>query len=120
MDASDEIDKYIAGFPDNTQVILKLLRRTIQEAAPDATEAIGYQMPAFKLKRILVYFAGYKNHIGFYPTASAIDAFKSEFSAYKWSKGTLQFALDQKLPVELIAKIVKFKVKEQLEPRKKM
>ena len=77
------IDEYIAGFPPETQKILQKLRKTIRKAAPDAEEKISYQMPAFSLKGILVYFAAYKNHIGFYPTASGIEAFKEEISGYK-------------------------------------
>jgi len=107
------IDMYISAFPKETQALLEELRSTIKKAAPEAEEIISYGMPAFKFnKRILVYFAGHKNHIGFYPGASGIEAFKNEFSAYKWAKGTVQFPFDQPLPLELITNMVKFKVFE--------
>jgi uncharacterized protein YdhG (YjbR/CyaY superfamily) len=108
-----DIDNYIATFPPESQVLLEQLRTTIKNAAPNAEEIISYGMPAFKLnKRILVYFASHKNHIGFYPGASGIEAFKNEISAYKWAKGTVQFTLDQPLPLELITNMVKFKIIE--------
>lgn len=109
------IDAYIAGFPIEVQEILEQMRMTIRKAAPDATETISYAMPAFKLKNNLVYFAAYKNHIGFYPTASAIKAFQQEIAVYKNSKGAIQFPIDQPLPLDLIAKIVTFRVNESLE-----
>ena len=107
------IDSYIAGFPGHTGKLLAQLREIIRQAAPDAVEVMSYQMPAFKQKGILVYFAAYKHHIGFYPTASGIEAFKSELSSYKWSKGTIQFPLHPELPVELITEIVKFRLRAQ-------
>jgi uncharacterized protein YdhG (YjbR/CyaY superfamily) len=107
------IDQYIAAFPPETQKLLEQLRATIKKAAPEAEEIISYGMPAFRLnKRILVYFAGHRNHIGFYPGASGIEAFKNEISAYKWAKGTVQFQLDQPLPFELITNMLKFKIIE--------
>ena len=109
----ENIDTYIAGFPGHTAKLLAQLREIIRQAAPDAVEVMSYQMPAFKQQGILVYFAAYKHHIGFYPTASGIEAFKSELSSYKWSKGTIQFPLDQPLPVELITEIVKFRLRAQ-------
>lgn len=109
------IDEYIAGFPKDIQIILEQLRTTIRKAAPEAEEVISYQMPAFKLSGMLVYFAGYKNHIGFYPTPSAIEAFKKELSEYKGAKGSVQFPLEKPLPLKLITKIVKFRVIENLE-----
>ncbi len=115
----NDIDKYISGFPANVQETLQLLRQTIMNAAPDAAEVLSYQMPAYKQKGILVYFACHKNHVGFYPTAVAIEAFKSEIEAYNWSKGTVQFPLDKPLPVELITKIVKFKVQQNSSKHKK-
>ena len=108
------IDEYICSFPTDTQKLLKQLRLTIRETAPEAEEVISYQMPAFKLNGMLVYFAGYKNHIGFYPTASGISAFKVELSDYKSSKGSVQFPLDKPLPLELIRKIVQFRIHENL------
>jgi uncharacterized protein YdhG (YjbR/CyaY superfamily) len=109
------IDEYIAEFPESTQKILQELRRVIKLNAPGAIEKISYQMPAFDLKGILVYFAGYKNHIGFYPCASGIANFKEEISAYKNAKGSVQFPIDKPLPFDLIAEIVKFRVIENLE-----
>jgi uncharacterized protein YdhG (YjbR/CyaY superfamily) len=88
------IDEYIAAFPKDTQTILQQLRQAIQEAAPDAEEAISYQMPAFKLNGVLVWFAAFKNHIGFFPEASAIEAFKDKLACYKTSKGTVRFPID--------------------------
>jgi uncharacterized protein YdhG (YjbR/CyaY superfamily) len=114
MERINDIDEYIAGFPEPTGKLLAQLREIIRQAAPEAEEAISYQMPAFKQKGILVYFAAYKNHIGLYPMASAIEAFKSELSHYKWSKGTIQFPLDKPLPIDLITKIVEFRVKTRL------
>jgi uncharacterized protein YdhG (YjbR/CyaY superfamily) len=108
------IDEYIADFPKDIQVILEQVRATIHKAAPDAKETISYQMPAFALEGILVYFAAFKNHIGFFPTASGIANFQKELSAYKTSKGTIQFPLDRPIPFDLIRKIVLFRVKENL------
>lgn len=108
------IDEYIVSFPEETQALLLQLRDTIRKAAPDAEESISYRMPAFKYNGVLVYFAGYKNHIGFYPTSSGIEAFKEEVTNYKNSKGAVQFPLNKPLPLGLITKIVKFRVKENL------
>ena len=94
--------------------MLEDLRQTIRKAAPKAEEVISYQMPAFKFHGMLVYFAGFKNHIGFYPTSSAIKAFNKELSAYAGAKGTVRFPLDKPIPVGLITKIVKHRVKENL------
>ncbi len=104
------IDEYIAQFPPEVQEILQALRKAIKESAPGAEEKISYGMPAFALNGILVYFAAYKNHIGFYPTAVGIEAFKAELSEYRLSKGTVQFPLDKPLPFELIDRIVKYRV----------
>jgi uncharacterized protein YdhG (YjbR/CyaY superfamily) len=108
------IDQYIATFPKDIQAILKSLRKTIKAAAPGADEKISYQMPAYYLKGNLVYFAAFKNHIGFYPTSSGIKTFEKEISAYKYAKGSVQFPLDRPLPLLLIKKIVKFRVSENL------
>jgi uncharacterized protein YdhG (YjbR/CyaY superfamily) len=108
------IDEYIAGFPVEIQAKLQELRATIKAAAPDAEERISYQMPAFYLKGNLVYFAAFKNHIGFFPTASGVAAFKDELSSYKGSKGTVRFPLDKPLPLELIARMVKYRAAENL------
>jgi uncharacterized protein YdhG (YjbR/CyaY superfamily) len=114
MNQPNEIDLYIAGFPENTRQKLEILRETIHRNAPGSTEVISYKMPAFKLNGILVYFAAYKNHIGFYPTGSGIEAFKTLLTGYKWSKGAIQFALDRPLPLELISGIVQYRVTENL------
>ena len=109
------IDEYIAGFSKDIQATLQQLRTTINTAAPGATEVISYQMPAFKLNgNSLLYFAACKNHIGFYPTSSGIRAFSKELSVYKGSKGAVQFPIGQPLPLGLISRIVKFRVKENL------
>ena len=106
------IDEYIAGFPKDIQKILEDVRATIRKAAPEAKEAIKYAMPTFVLNGNLVHFAAFKNHIGFYPAPTGIEAFKKELSSYKGGKGTVQFPLDKPMPLSLITKIVKFKVKE--------
>jgi len=108
------VHEYISTFPAATQRILKKLHKTIKEAAPEADELISYNMPAFKFHGVLVYYAAYKNHIGFYPTGSGIEAFKKEIAGYKNSKGAVQFPLDKPLPLDLITKMVKFKVKTNL------
>ena len=110
---SATIDQHISTFPDNVQAMLRQLRETIQKAAPAATEAISYGIPTFKLNGNLVHFAGYKNHIGFYPGAAGIASFEAELAAYKFSKGAVQFPLDKPLPLKLVTKIVKFRVQQQ-------
>ena len=112
------IDQYISTFPEDTQLLLEKLREIIKKAAPKAEEVISYKMPAFKQNGVLVYFAGYKSHIGFYPTGSGIKAFQEEISKYKNSKGAVQFPLDKPLPVGLITKMVKYRVKEDQEKAK--
>jgi len=106
------IDEYITSFPNDVQVILEEFRQAIKEAAPDAEEAISYQMPAFKQNGILVWFAAFKDHIGFFPKVSAIEAFKEKLSKYRTNKGTIQFPIDQPIPFNLVKEIVKFRVKE--------
>jgi len=115
------IDEYIATFPKETQKILKEVRATIKTAAPNAEEKIGYQMPTFTLNgKNLVHFAAFKNHIGFYPTPSGISAFAEELSKYEGAKGSVQFPIDKPMPLKLIARIVKFRVAENLKkPAKK-
>jgi len=110
------VDEYIATFPMEIQKILEELRTTIKAAAPGAEEKIRYQLPAFTLHGNLVYFAAHRNHIGFYPGTfvSVLQAFNNEISRYVDGKGTLQFPLDKPLPLELISKIVKFRVTENL------
>ena len=112
------IDEYIAGCSNDVRENLEILRKVISESAPEATEKISYQMPTFYLYGNLVHFAAYKNHIGFYPTASGIESFKKELSDYKYSKGAVQFPIDKPLPLELITKIVKFRVNKNLEKSK--
>lgn len=113
--AANNIDEYISGFPKEVQVVLQEVRTTIQKAAPKATEKISYAIPTFALAKNLVHFAGYKNHIGFYPGAKAILAFHKELSRYKSAKGSVQFPLDTPMPLRLITKIVKYRVKEETE-----
>jgi uncharacterized protein YdhG (YjbR/CyaY superfamily) len=109
----ESIDEYIGAFPDHIRSILEGMRRTIHEAAPDAIEAIAYQMPTFRLKgKNLVHFAAFKNHIGFYPTSSGISAFRGEFAPYVMGKGTVQFALGEPIPHDLVRRIVVFRVDE--------
>jgi uncharacterized protein YdhG (YjbR/CyaY superfamily) len=108
------IDEYIASFPKDIQEILQQIRATIHETAPEAKETISYQMPTFTLEGNLVHFAAFKNHIGFFPTPSGVASFQKELSAFKTSKGTIQFPLDEPVPFDLIRKIVLFRVKENL------
>jgi uncharacterized protein YdhG (YjbR/CyaY superfamily) len=113
------IDEYIAGFPDDVQKILEKVRTTIKKAAPEAEETISYQIPTFTLKgRYLIYFAAYKKHIGLYPAPRGSEKFKKELSAYEGGKGTVRFPLDKSIPVGLVSRIVKFRVKENLERAK--
>jgi uncharacterized protein YdhG (YjbR/CyaY superfamily) len=111
------IDDYISTFPKNIQIILEELRQVIREAAPEAEETISYQMPAFRQNGVLVWFAAFKNHIGFFPKVSAIEVFKDKLSSYKTSKGTIQFPIDARIPFELVKEIVRFRVKENLRSR---
>ncbi len=106
------IDEYIARYPQDIQAILQKIRAIIHEAAPEAEEAISYQIPTFRLKGNMVHFAAFKDHISFFPTSSGVEAFKRELSVYSGSKGTIHFPLDQPLPFDLIEKIVKFRVAE--------
>src|ERR1035437_4677109 len=104
------IDEYIALFPEEVQKKLQEIRATIHAAAPGAQEKISYQMPAFAQNGILVYFSARKEYIGFYPTSSGTQAFEQELSTYEYSKGTIKFSLDKPLPLDLITKIVKFRL----------
>jgi uncharacterized protein YdhG (YjbR/CyaY superfamily) len=106
------IDEYIAGFSRDVQAMLTQVRATIRAVAPDAGETINYGIPTFVLNGNLVHFAAFRNHIGFYPTPSAIEEFKDELSPYKSAKGSVQFPIDQPMPLNLIEKIVRFRVKE--------
>ena len=111
----ETIDEYILIFPKNIQDILEKMRKVIRESASEAEETISYGMPTFKLNgKNLVHFAAYKNHIGFYPTPSGIEAFKKELSPYKSAKGSVQFPIDKTIPLDLVKKIVIFRVKENL------
>ncbi|MDD2303993.1 MAG: DUF1801 domain-containing protein [Prolixibacteraceae bacterium] len=113
------IDEYIAGFPVDIQLILDQVRSTIKQAAPDAEESICYGMPAYKAYgKPLVYFAAFKNHIGFYATPSGHAEFAKELSKYKQGKGSVQFPIDQPMPLTLIAQIVEFRVIENQEKAK--
>lgn len=115
----ETIDEYIRQAPADVQEILQTLRRVIQEEAPEAKETISYQLPTFMLNGNLVHFAAFKNHIGFYPVPSGITAFQQELAAYKQGKGSVQFPLDQPMPYDLIRRIVRFRVAENLEKGKK-
>ncbi|MFH6994478.1 iron chaperone [Flavobacterium sp. FlaQc-48] len=115
----ENIDEYIRAFPKEVQVVLEKVRTTIQKAAPDAKEKISYSMPAFEQNGIIVYFAAFKNHIGLYALPGGHETFQEELSKYKSGKGSVQFPLDQPMPFDLITRIVKFRVKENLEKSKK-
>jgi len=113
-----DVDEFIIGFPMDTQKILMQLRMTIKKAAPKAEEKINYGIPTFTLNGNLVHFSASKNHIGFYPTPSGIETFKKELSAYEGAKGSVKFPMDKPLPLALITKIVKFRLKENLKKAK--
>lgn len=106
------VDEYIAGFPEEIQEKLDAVRRVVREAAPDAEEKISYQMPTYVLHGNLVHFAAFKNHIGFYPTPGGMDAFQDELARYKSAKGSVQFPLNEPLPLDLIRKMVKTRVEQ--------
>ncbi|HTR27791.1 MAG TPA: DUF1801 domain-containing protein [Puia sp.] len=106
------VDEYLSFCPEEIQYKLEDLRRTIKKAAPQALEIINYNIPSYKQHRVLVHFAAYKNHIGFYPTSSGVREFRNELTRYKVSKGAIQFPIDEKLPLALIAKIVRFRARE--------
>lgn len=113
------VDEYLADQPEKIRDLLEALRGIIKKAAPRVTERISYNMPAYDLNGILVYFAGYKGHIGFYPTASGIRAFQQEIAKFENSKGAIRFPLDKPLPKTLITQIVKFRLQENLEKAKR-
>lgn len=113
MDKPTTVDAYIAAFPSATRALLTTLRATILQAAPQAEEGFGYGMPAYRFHGPLVYFAGYANHIGLYPTGTGIKAFEAELAGrFTWSKGAVQFPLDQPLPLDLIVRMVRFKIED--------
>lgn len=111
------VDEYISTQPKEAQPFLKQLRAVIKKAAPDAEETISYQMPAYKLEGVLVFFGGWKNHCGFYPTSTPMATFKEKLAKYTVSKGAIQLPYDKPLPVQLITAIVKYKIKENLEKK---
>jgi uncharacterized protein YdhG (YjbR/CyaY superfamily) len=113
----ETIDQYIQNQPIAIQQLLKQLRQAIHDAAPEAQETISYQMPAFKQGGVLVYFAAFKNHIGFFPTGSGVEAFKGKLAKYKTSKGTIQFPYIEPLPLDLVKQIVAFRLKENLKEK---
>jgi len=117
QNAPRDIDAYIRTFPEGIRTKLEEMRRTIRKAAPKAEETIRYQIPTFRLNGNLVHFAAFRKHIGFYPAASGIAAFKKELSVYQTGKGSVQFPLDQKLPLGLVRKIVMFRLQENLETK---
>lgn len=108
------IDEYIAIQPAEIAVLLEKVRATIRKVAPEATEVISYAIPTFKFHGNLVHFANFKNHIGFYPGASGVEHFKSELTKYNFSKGTIQFQLSEPIPYDLIEKITKFRLEENV------
>ena len=112
-----DIDQYIAGFPPDVQKLLQKIRMTIRKAAPDAREAIKYQIPTFTLNGNLIHFAAYKKHIGLYPVPRGSGEFKDELSAYEGGKGTARFPLDEPIPFDLIGRIVKYRVREMAKKR---
>jgi len=119
MNTAANIDEYIAGFPADIQKILQELRKTIQNAAPGAEEAIRYAIPTFILDGNLVHFAAFKKHIGFYPAPTGISAFEKELSVYKQGRGSVQFPLDQPMPLALITRIVEYRIEETKKKAKK-
>lgn len=108
---TETIEQYIAGFPEDIQDIMQLVRQTIQAAAPQAEESISWEMPTFKVGKILVQFAGHKNHLGFYSWPETIETFKEKLSGYKTTKGGIQFPYNKPVPLKLIAEMVAFRLK---------
>jgi uncharacterized protein YdhG (YjbR/CyaY superfamily) len=119
MEKATKVNEYIAAFPPEVQAVMQQVRAAIKANAPEAEESIAYGMPAYKLNGPLVYFAGYKNHIGFYATPTGHEAFAEELSKYRQGKGSVQFPLDEAMPLELIERIVRFRVQENLAKGKK-
>ena len=114
MKKPSTVDEYIAGYPEEIQALLERVRATVKKAAPKAEEVISYNIPGYKLNGMLVWFAAFSKHIGLYPRGSGIENFKKELAGYKTSKGTVQFPFDKPLPLGLISRIVKYRVKENL------
>jgi uncharacterized protein YdhG (YjbR/CyaY superfamily) len=117
-DKAKDVDEYIAAFPVNVQEMMEQVRAAIKKAVPQVKEVISYGMPGFKVNKVLVYFAGYAKHIGFYPGAAAIEAFKEGIARYKWAKGSVQFPLDEPMPLDLIARITEFRLEEDTRVKK--
>jgi len=117
-EAPQSVDEYIADFPIEVQEILKAIRKVIQQAAPEATESISYGIPTFSQNGALVHFGGYKQHIGFYPAPRAIEVFKEELSGYEGGKGTIKFPLNKPIPIELVTRIVQYRLAENLNKSK--
>lgn len=115
---SKNIDEYISGFPPEIRLLLEEIRQTIRDAAPEATETISYQMPTFKQNGNLIHFGAFKNHIGLYPAPTGIEAFRKDLEIYKGGKGSVQFPNTDPLPLDLITRIVRFRVDENLKKRK--
>lgn len=113
-----DIDSFISDFPNETRLLLQKVRETIHKAAPEAREKISYGIPTFELNGNLVHFSGYKHHIGFYPGAAGIKAFEKEISGYKSAKGSVQFPIDRPIPYDLIERITKFRVLQNLQKAK--
>ena len=113
------VDEYIGMFSEDVQLKLRQLRKVVQETAPEAEEVISYAMPTYKLNGNLVHFAAFKKHIGFYPAPSGIASFQKELDRYQHAKGSVQFPLNEPLPIKLVQKIVKYRVKENLAKKKK-
>jgi uncharacterized protein YdhG (YjbR/CyaY superfamily) len=116
--AAENVDKYIEQFPPEIRELLARMRETIRQSSPDAEELISYAIPSYKLNGMLVHFAAFSKHIGFYPGAGGITEFAKELTGYKTSKGTVQFPFDRPLPLDLVKRIVKFRVKQNLEKKK--
>jgi len=115
LTAPRNIDEYIAGFPPEVRKVLERVRLTIRKAAPGAEEAIKYKIPAFTLKGNLIYFAAHQNHVGIYPVPKGMKEFQKEIAGYRGGKGTIRFPLGEPVPLDLLRKIVEFRVKENLE-----
>ena len=113
------VDDYIRSFPEEVQLILEKVRATIRQEAPEATETIKYAMPTYVYNGNLVHFAAYKNHIGFYPAPVGIESFQKELSVYKGGKGSVQFPIDQPMPLDLIARVVAFRYLQNAEKKVK-
>jgi uncharacterized protein YdhG (YjbR/CyaY superfamily) len=117
-DKAKDVDEYIADFPADVHQAMEQVRGAIKKAVPQVKEVISYGMPGFKVNKVLVYFAGYAKHIGFYPGAAAIAAFKEDIASYKWAKGSVQFPLDEPMPLDLIARITVFRLEEDARVKK--